>query len=198
MKYPEIFDTKNIDVWCEKYLTKEVRSREWDLMVTEELPDVFSIPFFTTEFCDKFVENIKDFHFHQSNRWGTPTDILSLDRVNLMDLSLYLVNEFLYMIGNHYWRIDGKKWEEMNIDPQILKFQPNQEIRLHHDFCSLTASCLLDDESDGGELVFEKYGTIKMRQGRIYLYPGQITHRYGMRRVKNKSRYLLNIYCYAN
>ena len=65
MKYPEIFETENLDLWFEKYLTKQAKSRESDLMVTEELPDVFSIPFFTQEFCDKFVENIKDLQFNQ-------------------------------------------------------------------------------------------------------------------------------------
>ena len=130
MKYPEIFDTENLELWFEKYLTKQVRSKEWDLMVTEELPDVFSIPFFTEEFCDKFVENIKDSQYHQSNRWGTPTNILSLDRLNLQDLSLNLITEFLYPISQHYWVINGKKWENMNIDPQILKFEPQQECHL--------------------------------------------------------------------
>jgi hypothetical protein len=198
MKYPEIFDTENLELWFEKYLTKQVRSKEWDLMVTEELPDVFSIPFFTEEFCDKFVENIKDSQYHQSNRWGTPTNILSLDRLNLQDLSLNLITEFLYPISQHYWVINGKKWENMNIDPQILKFEPQQELRLHHDFCSITMSCVLDEYSQGGELVFEKYGTITPKQGHFYIFPGQITHRYGMRRIKNKNRYLFNIYGYAN
>ena len=61
MKYPEIFDFSNLDQWKEKYLTKEVLSKEWDLMTQEILPDVIEVPFFTEEFCDKFIENIKDF-----------------------------------------------------------------------------------------------------------------------------------------
>lgn len=198
MKYPEVFDIEIIEDWVQSFLTKEVRSEEWDLMVTEELPDVFSIPFFTTEFCDKFVSNIKELKYHQFNRWGTPTDVISLDRLELMDLSLHLVTNYLWQICQHFWRVNGKKWEEMNIDPQVLRFSPDQDLRLHHDFCNITMTCLLDDESEGGELVFPKYGTLKMKQGRFYIFPGQITHRYGMRKIKYKNRYLLNIYCYAS
>jgi hypothetical protein len=198
MKYPEIFEIENFESWAEKYITKEARSLEWDLMVSEELPDVLSIPFFTTEFCDKFVENIKDQQFHQFNRWGTPTDVLSLDRLDLMDLSLFLVTEYVYPLANHFWRIHGKKWEKMNIDPQILRFKPNQDLRLHHDFCSITMSCLLDGDSKGGEILFDKYGSINMIQGNLYIFPGQITHRYGMKRIKNRDRYILNTYCYAD
>jgi hypothetical protein len=58
MKYPEIFEIESFETWADKYITKEARSLEWDLMVSEDLPDVLSIPFFTKEFCDKFVENI--------------------------------------------------------------------------------------------------------------------------------------------
>jgi len=198
MKYPEIFEIESFENWAEKYITKEARSLEWDLMVSEDLPDVLSIPFFTTEFCDKFVENIKDEQFHQFNRWGTSTDVLSLDRLNLMELFLFLITEYAYPMVNHFWKIHGKKWEKMNIDPQILKFRPNQDLRLHHDFCSMTMSCLLNDDSQGGEILFEKYGTINMIQGHLYIFPGQITHRYGMKRVKDKDRYILNTYCYAD
>jgi len=198
MKYPEIFEVDDLEIWSNNYLTKQVRSVEWDLMVTEVLPDVLSIPFFTTEFCDKFVENIKDQQYHQFNRWGTSTDVLSLDRIGLNDMALHLVTEYAFPLANHFWKIHGKKWETMNIDPQILKFKPNQDLRLHHDLCSITMSCLLDGESQGGELVFEKYGTVTMKPGTLYLYPGQITHRYGMRRIKNKDRFLFNTYCYAN
>lgn len=198
MKYPEIFDTSDFDSWKQKYLRKELLSREWDLMTREELPDVISIPAFTQEFCDKFVENIKEEKFHQSDRWGTPTDIKSMETINMFDEMLKMVEEFFYPIMYHYWRIEGYKWKDLNVDPQILRFKPGQDLRLHHDFCAMTISCLLDETSRGGELVFEKYGNIIQKQGYVYIFPGQITHRYGMRRIKNQNRYLLNIYCYAH
>lgn len=198
MKYPEIFDFTNLEEWKLKYLRKEILSGEWDLMTTEELPDVISAPLFTTEFCDKFVENIKGQTYHQVDRWGTPTDNLSVEKLGLFDSILNLVTEHLYPISHHYWTVEGRKWKGINIDPQILRFKPQQDIRMHHDFCSITMSVLLDGNSKGGELYFEKYGMIEPKQGFVYLYPGQITHRYGMRRIKNHNRYLMNIYCYAN
>jgi hypothetical protein len=198
MKYPEIFDFSNLEGWKEKYLTKEIRSQEWDLMTQEILPDVIEVPLFTEEFCDKFVENIREMKYHQSDRWGTPTDVISIETLGLKDLFLHLVVEYLHPITYHYWVVDGKKWKFMNIDPQILQFKRGQDLRLHHDYCSITMSSLLDSVSKGGELVFPKYGNVEPRQGYVYIYPGQITHRYGMRRVQNHNRFLLNIYCYAS
>ena len=110
MKYPEIFDFSKIEEWKEKYLTKEVLSKEWDLMTQEILPDVIEVPFFTEEFCDKFIENIKDVQYHQSDRWGTPTNVVSIDSLGLKDLIMDLVVEYLHPITYHYWRVDGKKW----------------------------------------------------------------------------------------
>lgn len=198
MKYPEIFDTSDFDAWKEKYLRKELLSGEWDLMTREPLPDVISVPAFTQEFCDKMVENLKDEKFHQSDRWGTPTDVKSMESLGLFEEMLKLVAEYFYSIMHHYWRIEGYKWKSMNVDPQILRFKRGQDLRLHHDFCSITLTCLLDDNSKGGELIFEKYGNIVQEQGHVYLFPGQVTHRYGMRRIKNHDRYLMNIYCYAS
>lgn len=198
MKYPEIFDTSDFEEWKNKFLRKELLSLEWDLMTREPLPDVIAIPAFTQEFCDKLVANIKDEKFHQSDRWGTPTDIKAMETINLFGEMLKLVKQYFYPIMHHYWRIEGYKWKEMNVDPQILRFKTGQDLRLHHDFCAMTITCLLDDNSKGGELVFEKYGNIKQEQGYVYIFPGQITHRYGMRRIKNHDRYLLNIYCYAH
>lgn len=179
-------------------MTKEILSREWDLMTQEVLPDVIEVPVFTEEFCDKFVENIKLQKYHQSDRWGTPTDVLSIESLGLKDLFLNIAVEYLHPLTYHYWMVDGKKWKFMNIDPQILKFKPGQDLRLHHDFCSITMSMLLDGNSKGGELLFPKYGIVEPKVGFMYIYPGQITHRYGMRRIKNHNRHLLNIYCYAD
>ena len=71
MKYPEIFDTEDFDSWKEKYLRKELLSMEWDLMLREPYSDVFEVPFFTQEFCDKFIENMETFEMDEINRWGT-------------------------------------------------------------------------------------------------------------------------------
>lgn len=198
MKYPEIFDVSDLESWKSKFLRKEVLSQEWDLMVQEDLEDVLVLPVFTEEFCDKFVENVKDLKYHQSDRWGTPTDVLSAESIGLFDAALHIVSEYLYSAANHFWRIEGRKWKGMNIDPQVLRFKAGQDLRLHHDYCSVTMSIKMDSNSKGGEILFEKYGLLNPKQGFVYIYPGQITHRYGLRRIKNFDRYLFNIYCYAN
>ena len=58
MRYPEIYDIENFESWKTKFLRKEVLSREWDLMSYEVCPDVFEIPIFSDEYCNKLVRNL--------------------------------------------------------------------------------------------------------------------------------------------
>ena len=70
MKYPEIYDWSDVEQWQEKYLRKELKSGEWDLMLNEPCPDVLEIPFFTEEFCDKLVDNLSEISWKTSEFSG--------------------------------------------------------------------------------------------------------------------------------
>ena len=61
-----------------------------------------------------------------------------MESLGLFEEMLKLVAEYFYSIMHHYWRIEGYKWKSMNVDPQILRFKRGQDLRLHHDFCSIT------------------------------------------------------------
>jgi predicted 2-oxoglutarate/Fe(II)-dependent dioxygenase YbiX len=87
----------------------------------------------------------------------------------------------------------------MNVDSAVVKMEPGQDLRLHHDFINITMVCQLDGNSEGGEFYFEKYGEkINLKQGHLYIFPGQITHRYGIRLVKNEPKYFIKSYCNAS
>jgi len=196
MKYPEIFDFSDLEVWKNKYLRKELLSYEWDMMVNEVALDVFEIPFFTQEFCDKLVENLKDENFEQIGRWGTDVDTIHAKQISFDETLTNIIHEYVYSICQHEWHVEGRKWQVMDADNLFMRLKEGQDIRLHHDFVSISLFLKLDDESEGGELFFPKYNfTLSPKPGHMYIYPGQITHRYGIKRISKGDTYFLMSYC---
>ena len=70
MVYPEIYDISNYDEWKKKFARKEIVTNEWDLICNEVATDIFEIPMFTSEYCDKLVENLKGEKGESINIWG--------------------------------------------------------------------------------------------------------------------------------
>jgi len=195
-KYPELFDTSNLDLWKQRNIRKEFLSYEWDMMVREIAPDVFEFPFFTKEFCDHFVEVLKGAEYDEIPRWGTSVDSTHFKNFNLDKPMMHLVHEYIFNIVQKEWHVEGKKWELMPADNNIIRLKEGQEIRMHHDYVHISMYCKLDADSEGGELIFDKYKEIiNPKQGYMYMYPGQITHRYGIRRISKGDRYFLMSYC---
>lgn len=194
--YPDLFDVSNMDTWKNRNIRKEFLSYEWDMMVQEVAPDVFEFPLFNKEFCDHFVEVLKTTKWDQVNRWGTPTDSSNMSVFGLGEAMKHIIHEYIFSIVQKEWHLEGQKWKLMQPDNNILKLKKGQEIRMHHDYIHISLYCKLDGDSEGGELVFDKYNkVINPKQGYIYMYPGQITHRYGMRRISEGDRYFLMTYC---
>ena len=194
--FPDMFDDTDIDVWKNRNIRKEFLSYEWDMMVQEVAPDVFEFPFLNTNFCDNLVSILKTVNWDQVNRWGTPVYSTNLKTFNLEKVMTHLVHDYIFSIVQKEWHLEGKQWKLLQPDNNILKLEKGQDIRMHHDYVHISLYCKLDNDSDGGELVFSKYGkTITPKQGYVYMYPGQITHRYGMKRVSNGDRYFLMTYC---
>lgn len=199
MKYPEILDMSNMDEWKEKYLRKELKSFEWDLMVNEPVPDVYEIPIFTEEFVQKLIENVQDLSFSETKQWDTDIKFMPLVNIGFNDFYLHLIRDYAYKIIQHFWHIHGQKWQNMNADSSIVKMDVGQDLRLHHDFNNITMVCQLDENSNGGEFFFEKYKSLlKLKPGSLYIFPGQITHRYGIRLVKDNPKYFIISYCNAS
>ena len=196
MKYPEIFDYSDKEQWREKYLRKELRSKEWDLMIQEPIDDVLNIPFFTEEFCDKFVENLQSMEFGILEKWDT-----DMEALNTMDFGFYeimkdLIDEYAVEIGGHKWFLHGDNWGNMEVTSEVNRLNPGQHLRLHHDFVSLTQLIMLEDGGEPMKVIFPKYeSSIYPTKGHLLLFPGQITHRYGIRMVKESPKYFITNYC---
>ncbi len=196
MRYPEIFDYSDKNKWRETYLRKELRSKEWDLMIQEPIDDVLEVPFFTDEFCDKFVENLKDMEFTPIDKWGTDVEVVHPEDIEFFGIMKDLIDEFGVEIGGYKWHLHGDNWNDMDVNSHINKLEVGQQIRLHHDFVSLTQLIMLEDNGETMGVVFPKYDSgVEPKKGYLYLFPGQITHRYGIRMVKETPKYFITNYC---
>jgi len=200
MKYPEIFDFTNVNRWKALCMRKEALSKEWDLMIGNPCTDVLEIPFFTEEFCDKFLENIENEEVQVTNKWGTRLKSYEFNEHSFYQDYYDVIEEYGFEMMNHYWSVSGRGFREMNVKSELLTFEKGDDIRLHHDFVNITKLIKFDKNVDnGGELYFEKYDcVIKPKQGHLYIFPGQITHRYGVKMVRdNNVKYMIN-YCNEN
>ena len=197
MKYPEIFDFTDVNGWKKLCMRKEAISKEWDLMISKPCVDVLEIPFFTEEFCDKFLENIKDEEVVMSNKWGSVLETYEFNGHDFYQDYYDVIEEYGFEMMYHNWGVAGKGFREMDVKSELITLKDGDDIRLHHDFVNITKLIKFDkNEDDGGEIYFEKYQcSIKPKQGHLYIFPGQITHRYGVRMAKKGDiKYMIN-YC---
>ena len=121
--YPDLFDDTDIDKWKTRNIRKEFLSYEWDMMVQEVAPDVFEIPFFNVSFCDNLVSILKTINWDQVNRWGTPVYSNNLKTFNLEKVMTHLVHDYIFSIVQKEWHLEGKKWQLLQPDNNILKLE---------------------------------------------------------------------------
>jgi hypothetical protein len=193
LKYPEIFDISDIDAWIKTFVRKELLTSEWDLISKEISTDIFEIPFFTTELCDKLVENMKQEKGKKANVWGHECEEMDVPESIEEAVKNLFLNKLVYLFY-HHWSMELSTFQKLQLNQYINRFRKNQDLRVRHDGSMITCYIKLDSDSTGGELYFPKYDfQIEPKQGHLYFFPGRITHRYGKNFVKsgiNNSLYL--------
>lgn len=194
MKYPEIYNTEDIEVWKQTYMRKEILTSEWDLICHEVSTDVFEIPTLTNEFCDKFVENNKEVEGESIMLWGNSCDDVKYSS-SFDEIMVGIVRDNIINALHHLWTIDVPSFQKMTLDNHLVRFNKNQDLRVRHDSCLITCYMKMDSDSTGGELFFPKYDfTLKPKQGHLYFFPGRLTHRYGINLIKSGVNNSLFIY----
>jgi hypothetical protein len=194
MKYPEIYNTEDIEVWKQTYMRKEILTSEWDLICHEVSTDVFEIPTLTNEFCDKFVENNKEVEGESIMLWGNSCDDVKYPS-SFDEIMVGIVRDNIINALHHLWTIDVPSFQKMTLDNHLVRFNKNQDLRVRHDSCLITSYMKMDSDSTGGELFFPKYDfTLKPKQGHLYFFPGRLTHRYGINLIKSGVNNSLFIY----
>lgn len=194
LKYPEIFDISDIDAWIKTYVRKELITSEWDLISKEISTDIFEIPFFTAELCDKLVENINSQQGKWVDIWGHECEEMDVpESIQEVIKNLYL-NKLVFLFY-HHWDMELSTFQKVQLYQKINKLRKNQDLRVRHDGSMITCYVKLDSDSTGGQLYFPKYNfEIEPVQGHLYFFPGRITHRYGKNFVKSGINNSLNLF----
>ena len=194
MRYPEIYDIENFEVWKQTYMRKEVLTKEWDLICNEVCTDVFEIPTLTSEFCDKFIENNKEVQGDSVMIWGNSCEETKYP-TTFDDIVVSIIKDSIISALHHSWTIDISSLQNMVLNNHLVRFKKNQDLRVRHDSSLITCYMKMDSDSTGGELYFPKYDfTLKPKQGHLYFFPGRLTHRYGINMIKSGINNSLFIY----
>jgi GR25 family glycosyltransferase involved in LPS biosynthesis len=54
-KITSILDANDWDLWSKKYIHPQILSKEYDLIIDEGAPHVYTFPFFTKRFCEELI-----------------------------------------------------------------------------------------------------------------------------------------------
>ena len=185
LKHPEIFDFSDPQKWTEKFIRKELSTMEWDLSLWEVAPDIFRIPAFTPEFCDKIIETYKDQRGDMVDTWDTTVESLSLVE-GLKESMRGVIADYLIHAIFHAWKVESGAIHKLKWDYTLYRFKKNQDLRVRHDGAFLTTFINLDEKTKGGQLYFPKYNfELKPEQGVCYFFPQILTHRYGLKNFES-------------
>lgn len=193
-KYPEVFDLSDVNVWKNKFMRKETLTREWDLCLWEIAPNIYEIPLFTPEFCDKVVMNFSESRGEMIKIWDHLVELLPIN-LELVEIMRMSIAEYMIHALYHVWVIDAESLHKKTWTYGFHKFRKNQDLRVRHDGSFISMYVGLEDNIEGGELYFPKYDfELKPKQGHCYFYPGRLTHRYGIKLLKSTENHSLITY----
>lgn len=196
-----IQDLKDIPYqeFCERFVTYSARLKEYDLIVDEPIADIFSFPLFTEEFCQLLIDeaNRKDAWTRNRHENYPATDML-INELGLQTYYQYVLQDFVYPVAIHKWKLEGPEWPKMDSENFIIKYEENVQghLSLHHDGATISCVLALNEEYEGGGTWFSRQQELhKGKTGYISIHPSIITHRHGARPVTKGERYVLVSFC---
>lgn len=197
---PALLDFSDQEAWKNHYIRKEALSKEWELMVDEPIPDVFTIPLLTKECCELIIQAAEESNAWTSDRHAYyPATDMEIEVFGFQQIYHSLLKEFMYPMACKMWHLEGGKWRGLQSENFIIKYQPEVQghLALHHDSSVLTCNVLLNTEFEGGGTYFAKQRKLykPTEPGIALIHPGVITHRHGSRPVTAGTRYVLISFC---
>ena len=185
--------------WKNRYLTPELRSKNLELYVKEEIPNVYTVPAFTEEFCDSILEEAEACRCWTYNRHENyPTTDMLLDVLGLNETYQQVLKEYFWDIAIEKYKLEDDYWRNLNSENFLARYHPYAQyhLSLHHDHSQITTVVTLNEDFTGGGTYFSKQKTkLQGKKGEISLHPGQITHRHGGLPVLSGQRYIIVSFC---
>ena len=152
--------------------------------------DIVITPFWTEDFCDKMLAMSKfyDDRFVQDDytadlHWWKVSGFLFADYAFHYKKS---VVPFLMRIydGIHFSGITS---------PYVVRHRVGQSTKLHHDISKVTLSVKLNNDYQGGEIVFprQKFSNKDIPIGHALFWPGDVTHPHKITPVVSGTKYTI-------
>ena len=193
--YFEILDDSDWELWKSKYLNHTLSKGEYDLMIDDIGNNIYEFPLFTDKFCKEAValaETLDKWTLDRHEFY--PTNDVLLPEIGLNKIYSRVLQEVVYPICIHLWRLDGHGWLTMFSENFMARYTMDRQshLSLHHDFSHVTMVVKLNDEFDGGGTWFPKYKTLSnpRKVGTATLHPGMVTHLHGARPITAGKRYV--------
>lgn len=200
--YPELYQYFEDPIeWKLRFLTPELRSKRWELYVHEELTNVFTVPAFTDEFCDKIIEEAEASNSWTFNRHENyPTTDMLLNVLGLQETYAEILKEYFFDIAIQKFQLEDDYWAKLESENFLARYQPYAQyhLSLHHDWSQLTTVVTLNEDFTGGGTFFVKQKKkLQGKKGQVSIHPGQVTHRHGGLPVLTGQRYIIVSFCRA-
>jgi hypothetical protein len=198
--HPELFSYfEDPQKWEERFLTPELRSKNWDLYAHEEITNIYTIPAFTEDFCDFMIDEAE-----ASNQWtfdrhhNYPTTDMLLQVIDMHETYQEIQRKYIWPLAAHVYKLEEEEWIDMTSENFLARYHPYAQyhLALHHDMSQITTVVTLNEDFEGGGTYFSKQKTkLKGLKGHISVHPGTITHRHGGVPVKHGQRYIIVSFC---
>ena len=191
-----IYDVSNFEAWSDKYIQPMVRNKEYELLVDEPGPNIYTFPFFTKVFCDELIKLGEQQQWKNDRHEFYPTTDNLLEVLGMDEIYNKVINTYVRPLAIWAYGLEGKHWDHLRDESFIIRYKSEEQshLSLHHDFSNITTLVNLNpSEFKGGGTYFSKYklNINPTEVGVMTLHPGNITHKHGARPVTEGTRYVV-------
>lgn len=198
--HPELYTYfENTEEWERRFLKPELRSKNWELYVQEELLNIYTIPAFTEEFCDFIIDEAESCNCWTVDRHESyPTTDMVLRTIGLGETYHEILKKYFWPLSAKIFKLEEESWLDMNSENFIARYHPygQYHLSLHHDASQITTVVTLNEDFEGGGTYFPNQNAkLKGKKGDVSIHPGQITHWHGGLPVEAGQRYIIVSFC---
>lgn len=158
--------------------------------------EMLEVDFVSREWCEKLIALAEE-----HGGWEPlPGDLFPAQEIRLSELGV--LEEIEEFWTKHIVPVVEGYWKPMRMygirDAFIMKYTKDtqKELSLHTDASLVTGSIKLNDDYEGGQLVFPRQGVSNVNTpvGKCILFPGMVTHGHECLELKAGTKYSLTIW----
>ena len=158
--------------------------------------DMLEVNFLSKKGCEVLIDIAED-----HGDWEPlPYDKFPAQEIRVSELGIY--EEFEAFWEEHIVPVVEKYWHPLQMygvrDAFVMKYTPDTQnkLALHHDASLVTGSIKLNDDYEGGSLVYPRQhmSNDETEVGKCILFPGQVTHGHQCLEITKGTKYSLTVW----